>query len=69
MGIIGIGRFRAETTHSEASVDFRVRFGFAFVDRSGSEGVITPPSDTHWGSRCTQVADPDGRGNALKDRS
>lgn len=32
-------------------------------------GVVTPLTDTHWGTRWIRVEDPDGRIHALEERS
>ena len=44
---------------------------FAVTDADGADdlpGVVTPSSDTHWGTRWIRVEDPDGRIHALEEQ-
>lgn len=49
---------------------FNVFFALADADAATDlPGVVTPLSNTHWGSRWIRVADPDGRVHALEEDS
>jgi len=49
-----------------ANVFFAVDSVDDFLPRTGVD-VVTPPEDTHWGTRWLRVRDPDGRIYALEE--
>lgn len=58
----------AEITEGEPA--FNVFFDLEDADTTGElPGVITPLSNTHWGTRWMRVADPEGRIHALEESS
>lgn len=52
---------------TEGAPAFNVFFDVDDPDDSGLGGVVTPLSDTHWGTRWIRVEDPDGRVHALEE--
>jgi uncharacterized glyoxalase superfamily protein PhnB len=58
----------AEITDGDPA--FSVFFDLADADDvSDLPGVVTPLSNTHWGTRWIRVADPEGRVHALEEHS